>query len=202
MKVLVTGFEPFGGEVVNPSWQAVSCLPDSIDDVRIIKAESPVAFYDSAKVVIELIKEHEPDVVVMVGQRGKSTEISCERLAINVADASKPDNLGAQPEDELIAEEGPMAYLTTTPLKKIVKSLNDACIPATVSNSTGTYVCNYLYYSILHYCKTHDLKTTVGFYHVPYLPEQVVGKKLPSMCRCMMTEALEIIIKTIIKEKR
>ena len=150
MKVLVTGFEPFGGEKINPSFEAVKLLPDSIDGVSIIKRQVPTVFRKSIEELKRLIEEIKPDVVLCVGQAGGRSEISIERVAINIDDANIKDNEGNQPVDEIIFEDGENAYFSNLPIKALVEKIKEAGIPASISNSAGTFVCNHIMYGLLY----------------------------------------------------
>lgn len=203
MKVLITGFEPFGGEVTNPAYEAVKGLPDQISDIQIIKSEIPTAFHVSIQKIEALIKTHLPDVVICVGQAGGRSNITIERVGINVDDAGIPDNLGKQPIDEAIYLEGPAAYFSTLPIKAIVKALRENGIPAAVSNSAGTYVCNHMMYGLLHVLNTTYPSVKGGFIHVPYCESQVVDKpNMPSMNLSSITKALEIAIQRTCKNTK
>jgi len=199
MKVLVTGFEPFGGEKINPSWEAVKELPEKIGNAEIIKHQLPVSFKGVKEKLPKIIEDVRPDVVVLTGQAGGRVNITVERVAINVMDARMEDNEGYKPEDEPIFEDAPAAYFATIPVKRIVNALRENKIPAMVSNSAGTYVCNTAMYTALHYIATNGLEAKVGFIHVPYIPEQVLEKPQPSMSLEMIRKAIEIAIKESIK---
>lgn len=199
MKVLVTGFEPFGGEKINPSWEAVKGLPEKIEDAEIIKHQLPVSFKGVKEKLPKIIEDIRPDVVVLTGQAGGRVNITVERVAINIMDARMEDNEGYKPEDEPIFEDAPAAYFATIPIKRIVKALKENKIPAMVSNSAGTYVCNTAMYTALHYISTNGLNAKAGFIHVPYIPEQVLEKPQPSMSLEIIRKAIEIAIKESIK---
>lgn len=195
MKVLVTGFEPFGGEKVNPSWEAVKMLPDVIENTEIVKYQLPVSFKKVRELLPEIISKEKPEVIILTGQAGGRVNITVERVAINVMDSTKEDNDGYKPEDEPIFEDAPAAYFSTLPIKRIVKALRENKIPAMVSNTAGTYVCNTAMFTALHYVATNDLNAKVGFIHVPYIPEQVLEKNSPSMSLEMIKRAIEIAIR-------
>ncbi|MCO6040752.1 pyroglutamyl-peptidase I [Thermococcus alcaliphilus] len=199
MKVLVTGFEPFGGEKINPSWEAVKELPEKIGNAEIIKHQLPVSFKGVKEKLPKIIEDVRPDVVVLTGQAGGRVNITVERVAINVMDARMEDNEGYKPEDEPIFEDAPAAYFATIPVKRIVNALRENKIPAMVSNSAGTYVCNTAMYTALHYIAINGLEAKAGFIHVPYIPEQVLEKPQPSMSLEMIRKAIEIAIKESIK---
>lgn len=198
MKVLITGFDPFGGEKINPAWEAVRALPDNIDGIEVVKLQIPTVFKKSAKKLFENIDSVKPDVVICVGQAGGRYEFSVERVAINVDDGRIPDNDGYQPVDSPVFEDGENAYFSTLPIKAIVEEVKKAGIPAAVSNTAGTYVCNHIMYSLLYYLNKNNLNIKGGFVHVPFIPEQVVEKKnTPYMELTRITKALEISIKAI-----
>ncbi|AEX84508.1 pyroglutamyl-peptidase I [Marinitoga piezophila KA3] len=202
MKVLVTGFEPFDGEKINPSFEAVKRLSSSIYGGEIIRLEIPTVFYKSIETLRSKMCEEQPDIVICVGQAGGRARISIERVAINIDDAKIPDNEGQKPEDKPIFFDGENAYFSNLPIKKIKKELEGIGIPAEISNSAGTFVCNHLLYGLMYYIERDFKKTLGGFIHVPYLPEQIIDKKgnLPSMSLENIVKALEQIIKTSIKE--
>ncbi len=198
MKILITGFEPFGGQQINPSWEAVNKLPTAIGSHQIVKAKMPVTFSGSRQKIVELIDEHKPDVLLMVGQKGGSYDINCERIAVNLADSKKADNEGFLPSDLPVCNGAPAAYFATIPLKQVVAALQSEGIPATISNSAGLYVCNCMYFSALHHCAECNMNTRVGFIHVPYLPQQVVEGKKPSMALDVVSRALHVVVATLI----
>ena len=198
MKVLITGFDPFGGEKINPAWEAVRALPDNIDGIEVVKLQIPTVFKKSAKKLFENIDSVKPDVVICVGQAGGRYEFSVERIAINVDDGRIPDNDGYQPVDSPVFEDGENAYFSTLPIKAIVEEVKKVGIPSAVSNTAGTYVCNHIMYSLLYYLNKNNLNIKGGFIHVPFIPEQVVEKKnTPYMELTRITKALEISIKAI-----
>jgi pyroglutamyl-peptidase len=169
--VLLTGFAPFGGESVNPSWQAVRALHGRyINGYRIVARQLPVEFGASVKGLRAAIRETRPALVLCVGQAGGRASISLERVAINVDDARIPDNAGAQPVDHKIVEDGPAAYFTGLPIKAMLAALREAGIPAEVSQTAGTYVCNHVFYGLMHALRNRRIRG--GFMHIPYSPEQ------------------------------
>lgn len=198
MKVLITGFDPFGGEKINPAWEAVKALPDNIDGIEVVKLQIPTVFKKSAKKLFENIDSVKPDVVICVGQAGGRYEFSVERVAINIDDGRIPDNDGYQPVDSPVFEDGENAYFSTLPIKAIVEEVKKVGIPSAVSNTAGTYVCNHIMYSLLYYLNKNNLNIKGGFIHVPFIPEQVIEKKnTPYMELTRITKALEISIKAI-----
>ena len=194
MKIIVTGFDPFGGETINPSIECVMALPE-IEGVELIRLELPTVFKESAKRLNEVINDVKPDAVLSVGQAGGRAGITMERIAINVDDARIPDNISQQPIDEEIQVEGEAAYFSTLPIKRIVKAIREAGISAEVSNSAGTFVCNHIMYQSLFAATKADKPFKAGFMHIPFIPEQTTDK--PSLPLEESTRALQIAIETI-----
>lgn len=181
-KVLLTGFDPFGKDTINPALEAVKKLDGVvIGDVEFVSQEVPTVFHESIAVVVEAIKTHQPDVVICVGQAGGRTQITPERVAINIDDARIPDNLGNQPIDEAVYEDGPAAYWTTLPVKSMVHHMKKAGIPAAVSNTAGTFVCNHLFYGLMHHLEQFAPNVRGGFIHIPYIPEQTLENGAASL---------------------
>lgn len=204
MKILVTGFEPFGGEKLNPSYEAVKLLPDRIGNAEIIKMEIPTVRRKSIEVLTEKIEEIWPDAIVSVGQSGGAEGIKVERVAINIDDYRIPDNEGNQPADESVYPDGPNAYFSTLPIKKMRDAIQAKDIPAIVSDSAGTFVCNHVFYGIRHLCETKysDRNIISGFIHVPFIPEQTEDKpNVPAMklddIVAGLTAALEVVVESI-----
>lgn len=198
MKVLITGFDPFDDEAINPAWEAVNALPDVIDGIEVIKVQIPTVFKKSAKKLFETIEAVKPDAVICVGQAGGRFDFNVERIAINVDDARIPDNEGKQPIDEKIFEDGENAYFATLPIKAMVEEARKAGVPASVSNSAGTFVCNHIMYSLLYYISKNNLNIRGGFIHVPYIAQQVIGKKnMPFMEVTTITKGLEASIRSL-----
>lgn len=173
MKILVTGFEPFGEDVLNPSALILEKLPKKILDAEVKTLLVPTVFYQSILLVCETVDLEKPDLVLLLGQAGGRKAMTMERVAINISDARLPDNGGRQPLDEPIVPQGPSAYFSTMPIKAMVAAMRGVGVPAEVSNSAGTFVCNHLLYGVLHHCQGMNHPVKVGFLHVPYLPEQV-----------------------------
>lgn len=194
MKIIVTGFDPFGGETINPSIECVKALPE-IEGVELIRLELPTVFKESAKRLNEVINDVKPDAVLSVGQAGGRAGITMERIAINVDDARIPDNISQQPIDEEIQVEGEAAYFSTLPIKRIVKAIREAGISAEVSNSAGTFVCNHIMYQALFAATKADKPFKAGFMHIPFIPEQTTDK--PSLPLEESTKAVQIAIETI-----
>ncbi len=199
MKILVTGFDPFGDDIINPAIEAVKKLPDEINGAEIIKLEIPTVFGKSAEVVREAMKKHKPDYVLNIGQAGGRFEMTPERVAINVDDARIPDNEKKQPVDEVIKEDGEPAYFSSLPIKAMVEYMKKENIPASVSNSAGTFVCNHIMYQTLYLTQTEFEGTKAGFMHIPFLPEQVTNRpNTPSMSLETIVKAITASIKAIV----
>lgn len=169
-KLLITGFDPFGGAAVNPAWEAVKLLPDVIGDFELCKLMIPTVFGEAAKIVLEKAEEFQPDVILCIGQAGGRAAVTPERIGVNIRDAKIPDNAGNQPVGAFVVPEGPAAYFATVPVMAMAEAIAAAGLPATVSNSAGAFVCNDVLYALLHHFTGTD--TRVGFVHVPYSPEQ------------------------------
>lgn len=199
MKILVTGFEPFGGETVNPAIETVKRLPDTIEGAEIVKLEIPTVRYKSLRVIEEAIAAYDPDAVLSIGQAGGRPDITVERVGINVDDYCIPDNEGNQITDEPICPDGPAAYFVTVPVKAMVQRMRERKIPASVSNTAGTFVCNHVIYGVCHLLAGKYPGKRSGFIHIPYLPQQVVDKKnMPSMSQDMMVEAIKAAIEVLV----
>jgi pyroglutamyl-peptidase len=203
MKILVTGFDPFGGESFNVAYEAVKALPSEIAGADIIKLEIPTVFGEGWKKVEEGIIAHDPDVILNVGQAGGRSAISVEKIGINYVEARIPDNSGNQPLNKKLDESGDTAYFATIPVKAIVGAIQAAGIPAFESYTAGTYVCNDVMYNVSRLLATKYSGKRSGFIHVPYEASQVVGKPngTPYMTKDMIAEALFIAIKTIAEGK-
>lgn len=169
-KLLITGFDPFGGASINPSWEAVKLLPEYIRDFQVIKLQIPTLFGTAADTVLREADRIQPDAILCVGQAGGRDAVTPERVGINIRSARIPDNCGFQPFEEPIVPGGPDAYFSTVPVAKMAQAIRDAHIPGAVSNTAGTFVCNDTLYSLLHHYAGTSVK--VGFIHVPFLPEQ------------------------------
>lgn len=174
MKILVSGFDPFGGDAINPAIESVKQLPDEIDGVEIIKVEIPTIAYRSLDTIKEAIVTYDPDMILSIGQAGGRNDITVERVGINVNDFRIQDNAGNQPIDEVIFEDGDAAYFSNLPIKAMVKEIRNAHIPASISNSAGTFVCNHVLYGVRYMIDKEFPGKKSGFIHIPFLPEQVV----------------------------
>lgn len=190
-KLLITGFDPFGGETVNPSWEAVRLLPERIGEYDLTKLQIPTEFSRASEAVLMAAEALQPDAILCVGQAGGRAGITPEVVGINLREARIPDNGGAQPVNEPVAAAGPAAYFATLPVREMVEALRSAGIPASLSYSAGAFVCNDVLYSVLH--RYSGTRTLAGFIHVPFLPEQA-KEGVASMALETIAEALEIAI--------
>jgi len=199
MKILVTGFDPFGDDKVNPAIEAVKRLPEEIKGAEIIKLEIPTVFNKSAEVEKRAIEEHQPDYILNIGQAGGRFALTPERVAINEDDARIPDNEGQQPIDEPIKEDGQPAYFSQLPIKAMVTYMKDASVPAEVSNTAGTFVCNHIMYHSLYLTNKEYPSIKAGFMHIPFLPEQVTNRpNTPSMALEDIVRGIEAAIAAIV----
>ncbi|WMW79992.1 pyroglutamyl-peptidase I [Undibacterium cyanobacteriorum] len=202
-RILLTGFAPFNNETTNPSWQAVRQFEGKLSNngSPIFVAELPCEFHRATEELVSLIERHQCDIVLCVGQAGGRAEISLERVAINMDDARIPDNRGQQPIDRPIEAHGQAAYFSTLPIKAIVHCLRQSGIPAHVSNTAGTYVCNHLFYGLMHYAARNEQIWRAGFIHIPYLPEQAIAHPgAPSMSLDTLVSALDKAIETCLEQ--
>jgi pyroglutamyl-peptidase len=200
--ILLTGFEPFGGDAINPSEEIAREINDAtIARHNVVGALLPCVFGAAIKEVKRLIKIHEPDIVICLGQAGGRAEITPERVAINIDDARIPDNAGQHPIDKPVVKDGPAAYFSTLPIKAIVHELRRREIPALVSQTAGTFVCNHVFYGLMHELALHRERVRGGFIHVPYLPEQAKPGQ-PSLPFETMTQAVRVAIETCINYRR
>jgi len=200
MKALVTGFDPFGGESINPAYEAVKNMNSQISGCDVVKQELPTVFYKSLEVLEAAIERERPDIVICVGQAGGRYGISLERVGINLDEARIKDNDGQAPKGTPIKAEGKNAYFSTLPNKAILKEMVEAKIPSVLSYSAGTYVCNHVLYGLMHTIETKYPNIKGGFIHVPFLPEQVMDKKnMPYMSLDMITRGLELAVKASVE---
>lgn len=169
-KLLITGFDPFGGDTINPSWEAVKLLPEIVGDYVLCKLEIPTVFGLAGEKVLAQADVFMPDVILCIGQAGGRAAVTPERIAVNIRDARIPDNAGNQPKGTFSVAVGPAAYFSTVPVETMVENIANLGIPATVSNSAGAFVCNDVLYLLLHHFAGSPVR--VGFIHIPYLPEQ------------------------------
>jgi len=202
MKILVTGFDPFGGEKVNPALEAVKSLPSEIHGAEVYWVEIPTVFYKAAEVLETAIVRFQPDAVLCIGQAGGRTSLTPERVAINQDDARIPDNQGNQPIDTPIRLDGEAAYFSTLPIKAMVQAIKEVGLPATVSNTAGTFVCNHLMYQALYLADKKFPNMRAGFMHIPYMTEQVINKpNTASMNLTDIVRGIEAAIGAIVDYK-
>ncbi len=200
-RLLMTGFEPFGGDDINPASLAVARMEgEHSGDLEVSTLQLPAVFEEAAEAVIAAAEDARPDIIISVGQAGAASEIRVERLAVNIRDARIADNAGNLPRDVPIIPEGPAAYWSTLPTRTLVEDLLEAGIPASVSYSAGAFVCNDVFYSTLHRATLDGWATRVGFIHVPLLPRQASerrDRRLPSMSLDTVVEALRVTLDTL-----
>jgi len=202
MKILLTGFQPFGGEKINPSFEILKLLPDKVDNHEIIKRELPCSYKDSIKVLETLLESEKPNVVLSLGQAGGSFGLRVEKVGLNLRDANAPDNDGHQASHEEIFDDGDIAYYSTLPVKAMVKEIIENHVPASVSYSAGSYVCNNVLYALLYLSIKRYKHMRCGFIHVPYFSEQVAGKRAAYyMAPVEMARGLEAAIRAIIENE-
>lgn len=198
-RILLTGFDPFNGARVNPSWQAVQALHNrQIGGRRVVAAQLPTVFGDSLRVLDTLLDQLRPELVICVGQAGGRSALSLERVAINVDDAPIPDNAGRQPVDRPVAPGAPVAYFSSLPIKAALAALQREGLPAEVSQTAGTFVCNHVFYGLMHRLATHPglRHARGGFVHVPWLPEQ--GS--PSLPLADVVSGLRTVVRAALAE--
>ena len=200
MKILVTGFDPFGGEPINPAIESVKRLPDNIEGAEIIKLEIPTVRKKSLEKIEKAINEHNPDVILSIGQAGGRFDISIERVGINLDDFRIPDNEGNQIIDEPVFPDGENSYFVKLPVKSMVQNVQKNNIPASVSYTAGTFVCNHVLYGVLYLIEKKYKGKKSGFIHIPFLPQQVVDKRnMPSMELNTIVKGLTAAIEAIVK---
>lgn len=197
MRILITGFMPFDGQKINPSWQAVQRMAE-IPGVEMIRRELPVEYFTSRELLNSLIDEFQPDCVLCTGQAGGRAKVSIERVAINLCEASIPDEAGVLLKDTPIVPGGESAYFATYPHQRMLEALQAAEIPAAYSFSAGAYICNHVMYTALETARQKYPAMQAGFIHLPFLPEQTTEH--PSMPLEMQTRALEVIAEAIARQ--
>lgn len=205
--VLLTGFDAFGGESLNPSWLAVEALDgESIAGRRIVAAQLPTSFARGPRALRAAIRRHAPELVLCVGQAGGRAQISLERIAINIDDARIADNDNAQPVDKPIVRDGPAAYFSTLPIKAMFAALREADIPAEISQTAGTFVCNRVFYALMHALAEDGTARggiRGGFVHIPYLPEQAARHPgAPALSLGIVVAGLRIAIETALRTRK
>ncbi|MDH6132250.1 pyroglutamyl-peptidase [Kitasatospora sp. MAA4] len=181
-RVLLTGFEPFDNATLNPSWEAARLLADSPPEgLKVTPARLSCVFGRAAEELRAAVQDTDPDLVVCLGQATGRPDISIERIAVNIDDARIPDNAGRQPIDRPVVRGGPAAYFATLPVKACVAAVREAGLPASLSHTAGTFVCNHVFYTLMHLLTTERPTGRGGFVHVPALPEQVLDQAMPSL---------------------
>ncbi len=202
MNILITGFTPFGNEKINPSWEAVKLLKERIENTNIYILEVPTEFGRASEIVIKEADRVDADVVISIGQAGGRAAVSVEFIGINYMHSNMADNAGIIPNQKRIKEDGDDGYFSNLPVMEIVNNIKSFGMPAYVSYSAGTYVCNDLLYSLMYDIKKRNLDRKAGFIHVPYIHEQVLDKcnYTPSISLERIVETLQIAIETIIKK--
>ncbi|OJG40083.1 pyroglutamyl-peptidase I [Enterococcus dispar] len=199
MKILVTGFDPFAKEQINPALEVVKQLPDEIENAQIIKLEIPTVFHQAGFIVEQAIKNYQPDIVLNIGQAGGRFAITFEKVTINLADARIADNMGEQPIDETIFADGQTAYFTQLPVKAMAAAVKAEKIPAAVSYTAGTFVCNYIMYYVQYLIDKRYPSLKGGFIHVPFIPAQVIDKpNQPAMNLQDIVHGVTLAIKALV----
>ncbi len=188
LKLLITGFDPYGGELINPAWEAVQLLPDTVGKFSLTKLQIPTVYGIAGQRVVEAARTLQPDVILCIGQAGGRGAVTPERIGVNIRDARIKDNAGNQPRGERVSESGPAAYFATVPVMAMANAIAAQGLPAAVSNSAGAFVCNDVLYTLLHHYAGSHVK--VGFIHVPWLPQQGA----PSLPLSDTVKALEAAI--------
>lgn len=203
MNILVTAFDPFGKEKTNPALEAVKLLPETIGEHTITKLEIPTVFNESVEAIKQQLKIETYDAVLAIGQAGGRFDLTPERVGINVHDARIADNKGNQPIDEVIQEDGAPAYFSNMPVKRLTQAIKDAGVPASLSNTAGTFVCNHVLYQLGYLHATTFPYIQFGFIHVPFIPEQVTNKpNTPSMALDTIVKGLEAAISELSADNR
>ena len=196
-RLLITGFAPFGGDRINPSWQAVSALPETVGGWELVKRELPVTFRGAPKALFEAMDEAEPDAVLMVGLAGSRGAVTPERQGFNEIVARIPDNEGCQPQNEPVIPGGPEVLYSTLPVEDMTEAILAAGVPARFSESAGRFVCNTLLYAALYRLEQSDDPVPAAFIHVPATPELAAGKDLPTLTLDQIVAALTVAIEAI-----
>ena len=200
-KILITGFDPFGGEKINPAYEAVKLLPDQIAGAEVIKLEVPTVFGKGPQKTVDAIEEYQPDYVLCIGQAGGRSQLTPEFVGINYVQARIPDNEGNQPMNQPLVEGAPAAYFATIPVHAMVEEMKKGGIPSSVSFTAGTYVCNAMLYCVMHALATKHPTIKGGFMHVPYATEQTVNQPAgtPGMNLSDIAKGIELAVKAIIE---
>ena len=200
MKILLTAFEPFGGDTVNPAQEAVALVADTVAGAQIVKIDVPVVFGKAIETVRAAMERERPDAVLCIGQAGGRIGLTPERVAINCDDGRIPDNEGNQPVDQPVMADGAPAYFATLPVKAMVNAIKAAGVPASLSNTAGTYVCNHLMYGVLYHIAKSYPAMRGGFMHVPFLHEQVANRpNTPSLSKADIVVGIEAALRAIVE---
>ena len=196
-RLLITGFSPFGGDGINPAWQAVAALPETVGAWALHKRELPATFRGALKGMEEAIREVEPDAVLMIGLAAGRAAVTPERQGVNEKSARIPDNEGCQPQNEPVIPGGPEALYSTLPVEDMAEAIREIGVPAQVSESAGRFVCNALLYSTLHALEQADDPIPAAFVHVPATPELAGARDMPTLTLEEITAALKAAIEGI-----
>ncbi|MFW5913571.1 MAG: pyroglutamyl-peptidase I [Bacillota bacterium] len=196
--ILLTAFEPFAGDEVNPTEEILRDFPDYLYDMKVVKTTLPVVYNHCFDTLLPTIEKYEPEVILHLGYAKGRSHVSIERVAINVNESKTPDNLGNVLDGEPIISGGPDGIFTTLPIKDLKERYNRRELPAEISNTAGAYICNNLFYRTLHYVKTYNKHTKVGFIHIPALPAMASRQKIPSMSKSTVIEVLVQTLDTIL----
>lgn len=200
--IVLTGFEPFGGEPINPSWLAVRQLKQEFlayAGIQLTCLELPVTFADCFAPLQQVLLQQPVDLVLCIGQAGGRSHIGFEKVAINFAHARIADNAGAQPLNAALEPHGPDAYFSTLPLGAMVQACQERGVPAQLSFTAGTYVCNALFYQLMHFLKQEQHPALAGFIHIPYVPEQVLNTPHASLTTTQVVTALHACIEVFLQ---
>ena len=204
MNVLITGFEPFGDSIINPSQKLVESTSDNnLNKIQLIKRILPVDYDQAPKILLDTINRHQPDVVLAFGLSLGRPRISLERVAVNLMDFRIPDNEGIQIMDQPVVKGGPAAYFPTIPIRAILNSLRAADIPVELSLSAGSFICNQIFYTLMHHIASKHLPILAGFIHLPAQPEQAARseKPIPSVDLEKDRQALNLILTLLLNSK-
>ncbi len=201
MHILITAFEPFQQETINATMEALTLLPDAIPGATLTKRVLPVEFGRSVDCIRGLVEELAPDAVVCLGQATGRAEVTPERVAINVSDARIADNAGRQPADEPIRGDGPAAYLSTLPVREMIAAMKEAGVPASLSNTAGTFVCNHLMYGLLDHLAIAGRHIPAGFIHIPATPAQACLRPSPSLAAETVARGLEAALAALVNNR-
>ena len=202
LRALVTGFAPFGGASLNASYEAVRRLPARVGEFDIVTAQLPTSYARSGAALVSEINRRQPALVLCIGEAGERTALNIERIAINVQDARIADNDGAQPVDRPVVADAPAAYFSTLPVRAIHAALVAENLPAEISNSAGTFVCNHLFYSLMHYAASPGPRLRGGFVHVPgWRDDDNASMRIADIARGIVI-ALEVGATAVISDRR